>query len=342
MALTKPNANARYVIPGSSIFRIAPSGALQLQPASESAPLVPPELVPLLLLFARPRSLEEAFLELESDWEVEREELFAVVVGWASMGVLAEAISETPLTPERLSMFRQALRAHDPSRPFPLKSAFPLQRPLLFYPGLGTREVHDPACFPWVRELEAAFHSVQSELLALLHDPAFSVVNPSFTASGQWAAAYLWTFGVEDAKTTARCPVTADLLRAIPGVAEFGTSLFSALAPGTHLAPHFGYTNAKLRCQFPLVVPGGCRLRVGDREIEQHEGKCLIFDDSFLHTAWNAGTAPRYVLIFDFFHPELSQEEVDYLVKLAAEERLAEPYLKQLAAAEPAAWASEA
>jgi hypothetical protein len=42
---------------------------------------------------------------------------------------------------------------------------------------------------------------------------------------------------------------TARLLAAIPGVERFGTSLFSALAPKSQIAPHFGLTNAKLRCR---------------------------------------------------------------------------------------------
>ena len=38
-------------------------------------------------------------------------------------------------------------------------------------------------------------------------------------------------------------------------------------------------------------------------------GRCLVFDDSFIHHAWHNGTATesdRFVLIVDIWHPGLS------------------------------------
>lgn len=41
------------------------------------------------------------------------------------------------------------------------------------------------------------------------------------------------------------------------------------------------------------------------------EGKCLLFDDSFLHEAENnSEERPRVVLIVDVWHPDLTDEEV--------------------------------
>jgi len=63
--------------------------------------------------------------------------------------------------------------------------------------------------------------------------------------------------------------------------------MFSALAPGTHIRKHNGPTNKKLRVHLPLVVPDGCRLRVGDTTVAVEAGVPLCFDDSFEHEAWN-------------------------------------------------------
>src|SRR5579862_9457090 len=68
----------------------------------------------------------------------------------------------------------------------------------------------------------------------------------------------------------------------------------------------------ELRCQLPLQVPGGCKLKVGDQEVEQQEGRCIVFDDSFLHSAWNDSGEARFVLVFDFFHPDLTVPEIVY------------------------------
>lgn len=103
---------------------------------------------------------------------------------------------------------------------------------------------------------------------------------------------------------------------------------FSALAPATHVRPHHGPTNKKLRCQLPLIVPSGngnrCWLRVHDQVVHLEEGKCIVFDDSFEHEAINESkTEPRIILIFDVWHPDLSESEVRFLNYLSRQRRAA-------------------
>jgi aspartyl/asparaginyl beta-hydroxylase (cupin superfamily) len=88
-------------------------------------------------------------------------------------------------------------------------------------------------------------------------------------------------------------------------------------------------------------VPAGCRLKVGDSEIEQQEGRCIVFDDSFLHSAWNDSDEARFVLVFDFFHPDLTVEEIEYLSRLPTREDMARHHLGQAAAGAKAVWAKE-
>ena len=144
-------------------------------------------------------------------------------------------------------------------------------------------------------------------------------VNPTQIKEGEWVAAYLWLFGEEVEGVVKQCPETASALRQTPGGTSFGTTLFSALEPGTFLTPRYGDTNAKLCCQMPLIKTEACRVKVADIEIEPKEGKCLIFDDSFLHSAWNEGDTALYMLAFDFFHPDLSADEIEYLSALSSE-----------------------
>ena len=133
---------------------------------------------------------------------------------------------------------------------------------------------------------------------------------------GRWAGAYFWVHGERVDPTCRRCPRTAALLEGIRGATEFGTAFLSALAPRTYVSPHAGNTNAKLRCQLPLVVPGEAALRVGDATRRLEPGGALVFDDSFVHCAWNDGDSPRLVLVFDFFHPDLTPEEIGYLTSM--------------------------
>jgi aspartyl/asparaginyl beta-hydroxylase (cupin superfamily) len=75
---------------------------------------------------------------------------------------------------------------------------------------------------------------------------------------------------------------------------------FSSLAPGTHIEPHTGFTNAVLRCHLGLVVPSGCSMRVGSETREWTEGGVLVFDDTIEHEVWHRGTSPRVILLVDF------------------------------------------
>lgn len=38
-------------------------------------------------------------------------------------------------------------------------------------------------------------------------------------------------------------------------------------------------------------------------------GRCLVFDDAFEHEVWNPSGETRAVLVFDFWHPDLSDAE---------------------------------
>ena len=59
------------------------------------------------------------------------------------------------------------------------------------------------------------------------------------------------------------------------------------LQSGTHVHPHSGPTNCRLRAHLGLKVPPRSlqtlRLRVADKHLHWEEGKVFIFDDSFDH-----------------------------------------------------------
>jgi aspartyl/asparaginyl beta-hydroxylase (cupin superfamily) len=85
--------------------------------------------------------------------------------------------------------------------------------------------------------------------------------------------------------------------------------IFSMLKAGAHIGAHTGMHNTRLVCHLPLIVPEGCRFRVGNEVREWETGKLLIFDDTIEHEAWNDSDEDRVVLIFDVWRPELSEQE---------------------------------
>jgi aspartate beta-hydroxylase len=200
-----------------------------------------------------------------------------------------------------------------------------MQRPsLLYFPGLPTKPFYERDELPEVNSLEAALPRVLAEFLALQAGAA--VFSPYVQAEGRtnleqwrelnqspaWSAFHLYRNSERLGEACDACPETADLVEALPLARIAGHApevFFSVLKPGTHIPPHFGLGNYKLAVHLPLVLPGDCAIRVGNETRSWEEGKCLIFDDSFQHEAWNRSAAPRVVLILDVWHPALQDHE---------------------------------
>lgn len=85
--------------------------------------------------------------------------------------------------------------------------------------------------------------------------------------------------------------------------------MFSLLKPHTRIPPHTGVTNSRLVTHLPLIVPEKCGFRVGNTTREWVPGIAWVFDDTIEHEAWNLSDKLRVVLIFDVWHPALSESE---------------------------------
>ena len=81
------------------------------------------------------------------------------------------------------------------------------------------------------------------------------------------------------------------------------------MAPGTLVTPHTGLSNTRVRIHLGLSVPDGCGVVVNEEARTWVEGKCIAFDDSYLHSVWQNGSTPRVVLIVDVWHPDLKTDD---------------------------------
>ena len=195
----------------------------------------------------------------------------------------------------------------------------------IYFPFLPADEFFDRQHFPWLDQIEARTDAIRAEALALLRDGG-EAIRPyvrqdpgtpqnkwsALDHSLAWSACFLWEYGEPNEAVCARCPETVAALEAaprnrIPGKAP--SAFFSILAPKAHIPPHTGVTNTRAIVHLPLVVPSGCRFRVGGETREWREGEAFAFDDTIEHEAWNDSAEPRIVLIFDVWNPHLTIEE---------------------------------
>ncbi|XP_028034995.1 aspartyl/asparaginyl beta-hydroxylase isoform X4 [Bombyx mandarina] len=128
---------------------------------------------------------------------------------------------------------------------------------------------------------------------------------------GEWSQLDLFARGSEIPGRCKKAPVTCSIVRqevAAVGCRR-GQIKFSAMEAGTHVRPHVGPTNCRLRMHLGLSNTKDTYIRV-DKETRQWQtGKVLLFDDSFEHEVWHNGTGTRLVLIVDVWHPDLTPTE---------------------------------
>ncbi|KAM7346099.1 aspartyl/asparaginyl beta-hydroxylase-like isoform 3-T3 [Cochliomyia hominivorax] len=128
---------------------------------------------------------------------------------------------------------------------------------------------------------------------------------------GDWKQFELFARGQQRYDNCLKAPITCSLIAQFPAARDCrrGQVKFSVMHPGTHVWPHCGPTNCRLRAHLGLVVPKGTRIRVAEEERSWQEGKFLIFDDSFEHEVWHEGQGLRLVLIIDIWHPDLNEKQ---------------------------------
>lgn len=269
-----------------------------------------------------------------------------------AIGFLQVKLASVPEKMVRVVAYLLSRLNGKPTIPHPLQIGCPG-----VFPHLRAQPFWDTSSFPWVPQLEAAYPLILQEFLNLrtkgshfqpyrapvkedrgtdnkLNDVSTQMdsLGQLATDKGDWNVCYLFLHGMDcfDRNREA-CPETTRAIKSIPY--QYNHALFSALAADTHVSEHYGPTNKKLRCHLPLVVPSInaddndnyqplCSLTVANEERELVAGKCVIFDDSFLHEAVNRAkaytesdpaTGPRVVLIVDIWHPDLTAEEIRFL-----------------------------
>lgn len=202
----------------------------------------------------------------------------------------------------------------------------------LYFPDLPSTPFLDTALVPELAALEAQTAVIQGELDAVLEQPAGQEQvfhNPALAAANlrgsrgapSWTGFYFHRHGQVRAANAAACPQTFAALERLPlcRVREHGPeTLFSVLTPGTHLLPHRGVTNTRVVGHLALRIPPDCVLRVAEIEHRWIEGRTVLFDDTYLHEAWNRSDRTRVVLIFDLWNPHLTPAERHALAELVA------------------------
>lgn len=195
----------------------------------------------------------------------------------------------------------------------------------LRFPALPAYEFFDRDEFPWLDAFEAATPEIRAEFERVMTEDAANmqpyISYPEGVPLDQWAELnnsrrwgvfFLLREGTRIEANLARCPTLARLLPTAPQCDVPGhgpTAFFSILDARTRIPPHTGVTNTRLTVHLPLVIPPGCRFRVGSETREWQPRRAWVFDDTIEHEAINDSDVPRAILIFDIWNPYLTPAE---------------------------------
>ncbi|XP_034776428.2 aspartyl/asparaginyl beta-hydroxylase isoform X4 [Acipenser ruthenus] len=165
-----------------------------------------------------------------------------------------------------------------------------------------------------VKALERNWKTIRDEALGVMDTERglFIPEDENLREKGEWGQFTLWQQGKKNENSCRGVPKTCALLERFSEATgcKRGQIKYSVMQPGTHIWPHTGPTNCRLRMHLGLVIPSkGCWIRCANDTRSWEEGKVLIFDDSFEHEVWQDADSYRLIFIVDVWHPELTPHQ---------------------------------
>jgi len=171
--------------------------------------------------------------------------------------------------------------------------------------------------FPEHVDFTGNWQKIRDECVQLMRDmgaiPHFHDVMPeqrplSEYGKKYWRLLVLRAYGVDHPGNQAKCPFTASLFKRNKSIQSVAISF---LEGKKHIPIHRGPFRGVLRYHLGLVIPRNAdgsstnRLRIDGVLHDLNEGHGLLWDDTYLHEAWNDSESVRAVLLIDVVRPDM-------------------------------------
>ena len=162
--------------------------------------------------------------------------------------------------------------------------------------------------FPDLKTLEDNWETIRDEALhmaELRHIKAAEKNNDigfnSFFKYG-WKRFYLKWYDARHPSAEQLCPKTVALLKTLPSVKA---AMFAELPPGGQLNKHRDPYSGSLRYHLGLTTPNddGCYIDVDGERYSWRDGQGVVFDETYIHEAYNKTQVNRIILFCDIERP---------------------------------------
>jgi len=182
----------------------------------------------------------------------------------------------------------------------------PFNLPAYWLSRIPTTSQIDQAHFPELKILQDEWQVIRDEALALYENGHIAIKDDlpasSFYKDNRWTSFYLKVYDANIPSALELAPKTMALIDRVPGM---NLALFACLNPGKKLNRHhdpFAYT---VRYSLGLSTPNSedCGLVVNGENYQWRDGEGVLFDETFLHRAYNHTDQPRIILMTDVDRP---------------------------------------
>ena len=198
--------------------------------------------------------------------------------------------------------------------------------PTLFYfPGLTSKPVWNKDKFKCVKVLEENFNLIKQEYIDaeksnILYNDYKLVDNEKSLHKGDWSWYSFISKGKVNNDFHKIFPQTYKILSSLDEIMyniPFAYSFFSNLENGSEILPHYGPCNIRLRIHLGIEIPDNeCFIEIAGNSKKWNEGKCIVFDDTFIHSVQNKSGKRRIILLIDTWHPELHYSEKEAITNM--------------------------
>ncbi len=173
----------------------------------------------------------------------------------------------------------------------------------------GDEPVQLPPLYEGTADLEDNFDVIRAEydeIIKRYDDFApFQEISPHQTYisnDDKWRLFFLRGAGIWFDKNCEQMPKTTEIIRRNKRIVS---AYISVLGPRKVLNPHAGPYSGVLRLHLALDIPHQqrCYIDVDNERVHWREGRCILFDDTYMHSAVNNTDKIRAVLFMDVLRP---------------------------------------
>ena len=164
----------------------------------------------------------------------------------------------------------------------------------------------DTGYFPELKVIEDNWSDIRDEALVLYENGFIATKDDlpasSFYKDNRWTSFYLKNYDSDIPSAYDLAPKTMALINQVPSMK---LALFACLNPGKEIKNHHDPFAFTLRYSLGLSTPNSDKsgIFIDGEDYKWADGEAILFDETYLHSAYNHSDKPRIILMTDVDRP---------------------------------------